>query len=66
MTSPDYSLGPAIQGDYYARRTSLPVDILKAPSVEVPEITGWQAVALAGSPPNKSTKPSALRKAVAT
>ena len=63
--SPDYSLGPAVQGDYYARRTSLPADVPKASSVEVPEITGWQAVPMAGSPPNKSTKPSALRKAVA-
>ncbi|KAI0005122.1 hypothetical protein BJV74DRAFT_875658 [Russula compacta] len=64
-TSPDYGLAPAIQEDYYARRTSLPVDIAKAPSIEVPEITGWQPVPMAGSPPNKSTKPSALRKAVA-
>lgn len=63
VTSPDYSLAPAIQGDYYPRRTSLPVDIAKAS--EVPEITGWQAVPMAGSPPNKSTKPSTLRKAVA-
>ncbi|KAH9179578.1 hypothetical protein EDB89DRAFT_1900713 [Lactarius sanguifluus] len=63
-TSPDYGLTPAIQGDYYGRRTSLPVDIPKAP-IEMPEITGWQTVPLAGSPPNKSSKPSALRKAVA-
>jgi GATA-binding protein len=61
-TSPDYSLAP-IQGDYYPRRTSLPVEIPKAS--EVPEITGWQAVPMAGSPPNKSNKPSTLRKAVA-
>ncbi|KAH9077058.1 hypothetical protein EDB83DRAFT_2347979 [Lactarius deliciosus] len=62
-TSPDYGLTP-LQGDYYGRRTSLPVDIPKAP-IEMPEITGWQTVPLAGSPPNKSSKPSALRKAVA-
>lgn len=63
-TSPDYSLGSAIQGDYFSRRTSLP-DIPKAPSVEMSEITGWQAVPMSSSPPNKSSKPSALRKAVA-
>lgn len=60
-TSPDYG----IQEDYYGRRTSLPVDIPKGSSIEVPEITGWQPVPMAGSPPSKSTKPSALRKAVA-
>jgi GATA-binding protein, other eukaryote len=65
-TSPDYGLASVIQGDYHTRQTSLPVDIPRAPSVEMPEITGWQAVPMAGSPPNKSTKPSALRKAVAT
>ena len=63
-TSPDYGLLPAIQGDYYGRRTSLPVDMTKAP-IEMPEITGWQTVPMAGSPPNKSAKPSALRKTVA-
>jgi GATA-binding protein, other eukaryote len=66
VTSPDYGLGSVIQGDYHTRQTSLPVDIPKVPSVEMPEITGWQAVSMASSPPNKSTKPSALRKAVAT
>jgi GATA-binding protein len=65
-TSPDYGLASVIQGDYHSRQTSLPVDIPKGPSVEMPEITGWQAVPMAGSPPNKSTKPSALRKTVAT
>jgi hypothetical protein len=63
-TSPDYGLSPAVQGDYYGRRTSLPVDIAKAP-IEMPEITGWQTVPMVGSPPNKSTKASALRKTVA-
>jgi GATA-binding protein len=66
VTSPEYSLASVIQGDYHSRQTSLPVDIPKVPSVEMPEITGWQAVPMAGSPPNKSTKPSALRKTVAT
>ncbi|KAH9999984.1 hypothetical protein BJV77DRAFT_975696 [Russula vinacea] len=65
QTSPDYSLASVIQGDYHTRRTSLPVDISRATSIEVPEITGWQAVPMASSPPNKSTKPSALRKTVA-
>jgi GATA-binding protein len=65
-TSPDYGLTSVIHGDYHTRQTSLPVDVPKAPSVEMPEITGWQAVPMTGSPPNKSTKPSALRKAVAT
>lgn len=65
-TSPDYGLASVIQGDYHSRQTSLPVDIPKAPSGEMPEITGWQAVPMAASPPNKSTKPSALRKAVVT
>jgi len=64
-TSPDYGLASVIQGDYHARRTSMPVDISRGPSVEVPEITGWQAVPMVGSPPNKSSKSSALRKAVA-
>jgi GATA-binding protein, other eukaryote len=64
-TSPDYGLSSAIQGDYFSRRTSLPVDVLKAPSVEMTEITGWQTVPVANSPPNKSSKQSALRKAVA-
>src|ERR1700761_3484965 len=60
-TSPDYCLSSAIQGDYYGRRTSLPVDIPK----EMPEIPGWQTVPMAGSPPNKSNNANALRKAVA-
>jgi GATA-binding protein len=64
-TSPDYSLASVIHGDYHTRQASLPVDLSKAPSVEMPEITGWQAVPMAGSPPSKSSKPSALRKAVA-
>ena len=64
-TSPDY-LASVIQGDYHTRQTSLPVDIPKPPSVEMPEITGWQAVPMAGSPPHKSTKPSSLRKPLAT
>jgi len=64
-TSPDYGLASVVAGDYHVRRTSLPVDISRAASVEMPEITGWQAVPMAGSPPNKSAKPSALRKAVA-
>jgi GATA-binding protein, other eukaryote len=64
-TSPDYGLATAIQGDYFTRRASLPVEVSKAPSVEMTEITGWQTVPVAGSPPSKSNKPSALRKAVA-
>ncbi|KAI0268144.1 hypothetical protein BC834DRAFT_842201 [Gloeopeniophorella convolvens] len=64
-TSPDYGLPSASQSDYYGRRPSLPVDISRASSVDMPEVTGWQTVPLAGSPPNKSAKPSALRKAVA-
>jgi GATA-binding protein len=63
-TSPEYGLASTIQGDYYGRRTSLPVDIPKAP-MEMPEITGWQTVPMGGSPPHKSTKANALRKAVA-
>ena len=62
-TSPEYGLS-SIQGDYYGRRTSLPVDIPKAP-IDMPEITGWQTVPMAGSPPNKSAKANSLRKAVA-
>jgi GATA-binding protein, other eukaryote len=62
--SPDYGLATAIQGDYFTRRTSLP-EVPTTSSVEMTEITGWQTVPVTGSPPNKSSKPSALRKAVA-
>jgi len=64
-TLPDYILAPAIQGGYDPSQASLPVDIARAPSVEVSETTGWRAVPTAGSPSNKPTKPSALQKVAA-
>ena len=60
-TSPEYDLSPVIQGDYYGRGTSLPVDIPKAP-IEMPKITSRQTVLVAGSPPTSRPSRALYRK----